>query len=184
MTEGIRSIALVGTLDTKGNEFAFLKELIKELGGRAVVVDTGIIGDPPFTPDVCADDVARAAGTSLTQLRAGGDKAGAIGAMQTGSAAIVRRLYDEGQISAAVSLGGGQGTLIASAALRALPPGVPKLMVSTVAAVGTGVSHIVGDSDVMVTSPVVDISGLNSLARIIIANAARAIMGMVTFADS
>jgi uncharacterized protein (UPF0261 family) len=170
-------VAILGTLDTKGVEFAFLKARIEAEGAATVTIDVGILGVPAFAPEVTADEVARAAGADLAALRDKGDRGEAVAAMARGAAEVVARLHREGRIDAVVSMGGGGGTAIATAAMRALPVGVPKLMVSTLAA--GDVRAYVGVSDVTMMPAVVDIAGVNRVSARIIANAAAAVAGMV-----
>ena len=170
-------VAILGTLDTKGVEFAWLKARVEAAGAATLVIDVGILGAPAFPPDVTADEVARAAGADLAALRARGDRGEAVAAMAKGAAEVVARLHREGRIDGIVSMGGGGGTAIATAAMRALPVGVPKLMVSTLAA--GDVRAYVGVSDVTMMPAVVDVAGINRISARIIANAAAAIAGMV-----
>jgi len=172
-----KTILLIGTLDTKGTEFAYVRDLIHARGHRVLMVDTGVLGDPLFTPDIGADEVAAAAGTSLKRLRERGDRGEAIDAMIQGVRTLVPRLYAEGRFDGVLSLGGGGGTNVATSAMRELPVGVPKLMVSTVASADT--RPYVGVKDITMMYSVVDIAGLNPLSRRILANAVGSICGMV-----
>lgn len=172
------TVVLVGAFDTKGAEFEFVRGLIAGRGLDTIVVDFGIIGEPSFTPDISADEVARAGGRSLAELREKGDKTLAMRTMSNGLAAVVGRLYAEGRLGGILGMGGGGGTSLATAAMRGLPVGVPKLMVSTMAA--GDVSVYVGTTDITMMPSVVDVQGLNSVSRRIYANAAGAIAGMVT----
>lgn len=172
-----RTVLLVGTLDTKGDEFHYVRELLHGHGLRTVVMDAGVLGEPTFTPDITAREVAAAGGASLEELRARADRGEAVSAMIAGVRALVPRLHEEGRFHGVLGLGGGGGTVIATAAMRELPVGVPKLMVSTLAASDT--RPYVGVSDVTLMYPVVDIAGLNVVSRRILANAAGAIRGMV-----
>ena len=172
-----KTIGIVGTLDTKGMEFQFIKEQIEASGTSTCVVNTGIIGEPPFEPDVSAGEVAEAAGTSLQGLQDGGDRGVAVAAMAEGAAKIIAELQSDGKIDGVISLGGSAGTTIGTTAMRAVPVGVPKIMVSTLASGDT--SPYVDTKDVSMMYSVVDIAGINSLSRQILANAAGAIVGMV-----
>ncbi len=172
-----RTVLLLGTLDTKGAEFAYVRELIQARGHRVLVLNAGVLGEPGFSPDVSAAEIAAAGGNSLEELRRRGDRGEAVDAMIAGVRALVPRLYAEGGFDGILSLGGGGGTNIATAAMRELPVGVPKLMVSTVASSDT--RPYVGVKDVTMMYSVVDIAGLNPLSRRILANAAGAICGMV-----
>lgn len=172
-----RSVLLLGTLDTKGHEFEYVRDLIHARGLGTVVMDAGVMGEPAFAPDVEAAEVARAGGHSLQSLRERGDRGEAVDAMIAGVRALVPRLYEQGRIHGVLGLGGGGGTVIGTAAMRELPVGVPKLMVSTVASADT--RPYVGVRDVTMMYSVVDIAGLNRISRRILANAAGAICGMV-----
>ncbi len=172
-----RVVAILGTLDTKGVEFAFLKARVEAHGAATLMIDVGPLGPPAFAPDITADEVARAAGADIAALRTRGDRGEAVSTMAKGAAEIVARLYRGGRIDGIVSMGGGGGTAIATAAMRALPVGVPKLMVSTLAA--GDVRPYVGVSDVTMMPAVVDVAGINRISARIVANAAAAVAGMV-----
>ena len=172
-----KTVGIVGTLDTKGMEFRFIKEQIEASGTSTYTVNTGIMGEPSFEPDVSAGEVAAAAGTSLQALQDGGDRGVAVAAMAEGAAKIIAELQRDGKIDGVISLGGSAGTTIGTTAMRAVPVGVPKIMVSTLASGDT--SPYVDTKDVSMMYSVVDIAGINSLSRQILANAAGAIVGMV-----
>ncbi|TCC58205.1 UPF0261 family protein [Kribbella pittospori] len=172
------SVVLLGTLDTKGDEYAFVRDRLITAGLRVVVVDAGILGTPGLTADVTRDEVAAAADVDLTALRDAGDRGAAVTAMAAGAAAVVRRLYDEGRCDGALALGGTGGTSIAAAAFRGLPLGVPKVIVSTAAAGDT--SAYLRETDLVLMPSVVDVAGVNRLSARILANAAAAVAGMVT----
>ena len=172
-----KTVGIVGTLDTKGMEFQFIKEQIEASGPSTCVVNTGIVGEPPFEPDVSAGEVAEAGGTSLQALQDGGDRGVAVAAMAEGAAKVIAQLHSDGKIDGVISLGGSAGTTIGTTAMRAVPVGVPKIMVSTLASGDT--SPYVDTKDVSMMYSVVDIAGINSLSRQILANAAGAIVGMV-----
>jgi len=171
------SVVIVGTLDTKGEEIGFARDVIESQGVDVHVVDAGVVGDPEFEPDTSAADVAEAAGTTLDALRADADRGEAMEAMGEGAAAIATRLHDEGVLDGVLGLGGSGNTSIATTAMRALPVGVPKLMVSTMAS--GDVEPYVGAKDVAMMYSVADIEGLNRLSRRVISNAALAMVGMV-----
>ena len=171
-----KTVGIVGTLDTKGIEFQFIKERIEASGTSTCVVNTGILGEPYFEPDVSAGEVAEAGGTSLQALQDGGDRGVAVAAMAEGAAKIIAQLQSDGKIDGVISLGGSAGTTIGTTAMRAVPVGVPKIMVSTLASGDT--SPYVDTKDVSMMYSVVDIAGINSLSRQILANAAGAIVGM------
>ena len=170
------TVVLVGTLDTKGDEYAFLAERIRDHGVDVVLVDAGIMAEPRTTPDVTRVEVAGAAGADVAALAAAGDRGAAIATMARGAAEIVKRLHGEGRLDAIGALGGSGGSALATQAMRKLPIGVPKLMVSTVASGDT--SPYVGSVDVTMMYSVVDIAGVNRVSARIIANAAGALAGM------
>jgi uncharacterized protein (UPF0261 family) len=170
------SVILIGTLDTKGQEIAFVRRLLVQQGVEALVVDAGV-REPVFLPDVSAVDLYAAAGTSLEAVRQANDRGNAIEAAARGAAEVARRLHREGKVQGVLGLGGSAGTTIGSAAMRALPFGVPKLLVSTLAS--GQVRHYVGVSDILMLYSVVDISGLNRISRTVLTNAALAMAGMV-----
>jgi uncharacterized protein (UPF0261 family) len=171
-----RTVAVVGTLDTKGADFAFLRDEIERRGCDTIVIDTAVVGESAFEPDVTREEVARAAGVELSALVERRDRGEAVAAMARGAAEVVTRLHREGKIHGVVAMGGGAGTLVGSTAMRALPVGVPKLLVSTVAS--GDVAAYVGITDVTMMHSVVDVAGVNSISRTIYTNAAAAIAGM------
>jgi uncharacterized protein (UPF0261 family) len=170
------TIAIIGTLDTKGEEFRFLKEEIERRGARALVVHTGIMGEPLFAPDVDAERVARAGGEGLEALRARGDRGHAVSVMAAGVAALAPELHREGRLDGVISLGGSAGASIGTAAMRALPIGVPKVMITTLASGNT--RPYVDIADVTMIYPVVDIAGLNRISRQVIRQGAAAVVAM------
>lgn len=171
------SVLLIGTLDTKGQEYAYVRDRIRAAGHDTIVMDLGILGEPSFAPDIPAGEVARAGGGDLDGLRARGDRGAAIEVMQRGACALVQTLFADGRFDGVAGLGGGGGTAMIAAAMRTLPVGVPKLIVSTMASGNT--APYVGVKDLTLMSSVVDIAGLNPLSRRILANAAAAVAGMV-----
>jgi uncharacterized protein (UPF0261 family) len=171
----VATVVLLGTLDTKGDEYAFLRDRLLELGIEAILVDAGV-NEPRIEPDISREEVARAAGADIAQLAAAGDRGAAVTAMAGGAEAVVQRLHAEGRLDGILALGGSGGSSIATRAMRALPVGVPKLMVSTVASGDT--RPYVGAVDVTMMYSVVDISGVNRVSARIMSNAAGAIAGM------
>ncbi len=172
------AIVIVGTLDTKGEEVAFAREIIEDHGADTHIVDAGVLGEPDFDPDTPADEVAAAGGTTLERHREERDRGKAIEAMGEGAAAVVTDLYEGGSLDGVLGLGGSGNTSIATAAMRALPVGVPKMMVSTMASGDT--EPYVGISDVTMMYSVGDIEGLNQITRTVISNAALGLVGMAT----
>ena len=172
-----KTVVIVGALDTKGDDFRYVKELIEGAGLATLVVDFGVMGPPTLEPDVTREEVVAAAGGDLTRIASGDHKDEAMGAMAAGLTVVVGRLHADGRLDGILSMGGSGGTSIATAAMRALPVGVPKLMVSTMG--GGDVSAFAGTKDVTFMPSVVDVAGLNRISRQIYANAAGAIVGMV-----
>ena len=173
-----KTIAIIGALDTKGQEFEFLKNEIEKRGCQTFVINVGVLGNPLFTPDVAADEVAHAGGIPLIELVQRADRGEAMSVMTAGSAKVVSKYYKEGKFDGIISMGGGGGTVMGASAMRALPVGVPKLMVSTIASGDT--SAYVGTSDITMMPSIVDVAGLNRISRTIFTNAAGAICGMVS----
>jgi uncharacterized protein (UPF0261 family) len=172
----LATVVLLGTLDTKGTEYAFLRERLREHGVDVLLVDAGV-HEPAVEPDIARDEVARAGGADVSALAAAGDRGAAVAAMAAGAEEIVERLHAEGRLDGILALGGSGGSSIATRAMRALPVGVPKLMVSTLASGDT--RPYVGAVDVTMMYSVVDIAGINRVSARIMANAAGAIAGMV-----
>jgi uncharacterized protein (UPF0261 family) len=170
-------IAIIGALDTKGAEFAFLKGQIEKRGHKTLTIDMGILEPPKFKPDVSRDDVAAAGGIDLAALAAAKDRGQSVAAMTKAAEAIALKLHGEGKFDAIIGMGGTAGSAMCSAAMRALPLGVPKVLVSTVA--GTDVSGYVGVKDIVMIPSIVDVSGINSISGQVIAQAAGAVVGMV-----
>jgi len=173
----VPTVALIGTLDTKEAEYAFMADRIRELEVDVLLVDAGILGQPGVAPDIAREDVATAGGGALASLLAADDRGAAVEAMARGAAAIALSLFNDGRLDGVAALGGSCGTAIATAAMRALPVGVPKLMVSTMASGDT--RPYVGASDVTMMYSVVDVAGVNQISAEILTNAAGAIAGMV-----
>ena len=172
-----KTVVIIGALDTKGAEFAFVKGLIEAEGVEVLVVDFGTMGEPAFAPDVTRAEVAAAAGGDIARFAGGEHKDEAMQTMANGLAVVVRGLYDEGRLGGILGMGGTGGTSIATTGMRTLPVGVPKVMVSTVA--GGDVSAYAGARDITFIPSIVDVAGINSISRAIYANAAGAIAGMV-----
>lgn len=172
------TVVVVGTLDTKGREVAFCADRVREAGARPLVVDIGVLeptaGAERPPADVSAEEGARAAGRSLAELRTGGEtasaRASALEVMSQGLTVILRDLYAQGRCDGVLGLGGSSGSNVVSAALRALPVGVPKVIVSTMASGDVG--PFVGTRDICLMYSVTDIAGLNRISRAVLANAA------------
>ncbi|EGD52602.1 Uncharacterized conserved protein UCP033271 [Thermoanaerobacter ethanolicus JW 200] len=172
-----KTIVLLGTFDTKGREFAYIKEIIEKRGHQTILIDAGIMGSPLIQPDISRKEVAFKGGSTIEELVSKKDRGFAIDIMSKGASAIVQELYKEGKLDGIISLGGSGGTALATAAMRTLPVGIPKVMVSTMASGDT--KPYVGVKDISMMYSVVDISGINRLSASILTNAAGAICGMV-----
>lgn len=169
------AVVLLGTFDTKGVEFRFVRDLLAEQGVATLTIDAGSQGPPAFEPDRKREEVFAAAGTSVAAI--GQDRGKAVEAAARGAARLVADLHGQGLVDGVLGLGGSAGTTIGTAAMRALPFGVPKLMVSTLAS--GQVQQYVGVRDILMLHSVVDISGLNRISRTVLNNAAQAMAGMV-----
>ena len=170
------TVVLLGTLDTKGVEFGFVRDRLQEKGCDVILVDVGVTGSPQADADIGRDAVAAAASAELAELVARDDRGYALDAMGRGATCVVGGLHAEGRLDCLLSLGGSGGSSIATAAMRSLPIGVPKLMVSTIAS--GDVASYVGQSDIAMMYSVLDVSGLNAVSRRIYENAAAAAAGM------
>jgi uncharacterized protein (UPF0261 family) len=174
-------ILVVGTLDTKGYEIAYVRDRIEAFGAEATVLDSGILGDPPngCEADFSREAVAEAAGQRLDEVRAAGTRGAAVEIMIRGVRAIALDLWQRGELQGVISLGGAEGALLGAAAMHALPVGVPKVLVSPSASGRRPFAPFVGTKDVLVMHSVIDILGLNPIARSVFDNAAAAVVGMV-----
>lgn len=170
-------VLVFATCDTKGAEATHLVECLRARGVTVRLVDTGGRADPDVAVDVTRAEVFRAAGTTVAEIDAHGDRGFAVDAAARGAAALALEAWERGELAGVIGLGGSAGTTIGTAAMRALPIGVPKLMVSTLAS--GPVRQYVGDKDVLMLNSVVDIAGVNRISRVVLANAAAALAGMV-----
>ena len=173
------AIYLLATLDTKGTEAGFVRDRLRELGFEVRVVDTGCLGGPAIAADVSREELFAAAGRSLAELVTANNRGAAVTAAAAGAARLVADAYARGEVDGVVALGGSAGTTIGTTAMRALPIGVPKVMVSTLAS--GQVRQYVGDKDVFMLNSIVDIAGINRISRRILSEAAAAIAGLVKF---
>eukprot|EP00913_Durusdinium_trenchii_P008931 g8397.t1 len=175
------SVYLISTLDTKGREIAFVRDLLAGLGVPVCVVDVGCLGEPAIAADIQRADIFVAAGTTLEAVQDRGDRGEAIAYAAKGVAAVVAERHAQGEVTGVLGLGGSAGTTIATSAMRELPLGLPKLMVSTLASGQT--RPYVGGKDILMLNSVVDISGINRISRKVLSQAARAMAGMVSFPE-
>ena len=168
---------MIGTLDTKGVEYQFAKERFKKSGLNTILIDAGIIGQSLVKADISNEEVARAGGEELSALKNLGDRGFAVSVMTQGVNQIVQDLYKKNQCDGVFALGGSGGSTISSFAMRNLPIGVPKVLVSTL--IASNASSFIGESDMALFASVVDIAGINSISAKVIANAVDATIGMI-----
>jgi uncharacterized protein (UPF0261 family) len=170
-------VVLVGALDTKGEEYLFVRNILEKLNIETITVNTGVLGNPLYTPDISSDEVANAAGSDLQTLISENDRGKAVAVMTKGAKSIMEQLSKNHEISGAFGMGGTAGTTVAAASMQTLTVGVPKILVSTVASGNT--RPYVGVKDITMMYSVIDIAGINQLSSKILSNAAYALAGMV-----
>jgi uncharacterized protein (UPF0261 family) len=175
-----KNVVLIGTMDTKGVEFAYLRDRLQELGLDTTVVDIGILGAPlGIEPDIDHAEVARRGGTNLEALQDAGSRGRAVEGMREAVKLLVRSLFREGELDAIIGMGGAEGAVMGAAAMMQLPIGVPKVLLSPIASGKHYFEPLVGTSDIMVMHSVVDILGLNPIACTVFDNVAAAMKGLV-----
>ncbi|RPH38463.1 MAG: UPF0261 family protein, partial [Planctomycetota bacterium] len=174
----MKTVYVLATLDTKGVEAAFVRDQLSALRVPAKIVDTGCIGTPAVQADIAREEIFKLAGTSLAAMREKNDRGEAVKAAALGVTRLLTDLHGRGEVAGVLGLGGSAGTIIGTSAMRALPIGVPKVMVSTLAS-GT-VRQFVGDKDILMLNSIVDILGINRISRPLLTNAARAVAGMAS----
>jgi uncharacterized protein (UPF0261 family) len=173
-------VVIIGTLDTKGPEIAYLRDRLRALGLETTVVDSGILGEPVgITPDISRAEAARYAGTTIEALRDAGSRGKAVHGMREALKKLTLDLYEQGKLQAIVSMGGAEGAVMGAAAMMQLPVGIPKVLVSPIASGKHYFDPLVGTSDIMVVHSIVDILGLNPIATTIFDNVAAALKGLV-----
>ena len=172
----MKSVAVLGTFDTKGKELKYIKECIEEHGLKTLCINTGVF-EPVVEPDISSAEVAAAVGADINAIVEKRDRATATEVLSKGTEKLIPQLYAEGKFDGIISIGGSGGTSLATPAMRQLPLGVPKVMVSTMAS--GDVSPYVGTSDIVMIPSVVDAEGLNDISKVIFSNAANAVVGMV-----
>lgn len=177
----MKTVAIAGTFDTKGNEYLYIKETFENMGFKTLTIHTGVF-EPKFTPDVSNAEVAKAAGVNIDEIIEKKDRAYATEILSKAMEKLVPELFEQGKFDGIISFGGSGGTSLATPAMRALPIGVPKIMVSTVASGNT--MQYIGTSDLIMMPSVVDVSGLNSISLKIFNNAIFAMAGMLSFEAS
>lgn len=171
------TIAVLGTLDSKAEEHGYVAETIRARGFETLLIDVGTGQDPKISPDITRHEVAEAAGIDLDELMQHQDRGECVVAMSEAAPILLSRLVEEGKIDGVISLGGGGGTAISTAAMRALPIGFPKVMVSTLAS--GNIAPYVGVKDIAMIPAILDVNGLNRISKLIFSRAAGAICGMV-----
>jgi uncharacterized protein (UPF0261 family) len=171
------TVLLIGTLDTKGDEYSFLRDRLNEAGVDVLLADVGTLEQPRAAADISREEVAGGTGADLAGLAQARDRGAAVTAMADAAAVLAKRLHDEGRIDGVLAAGGSGNTAIATRAMQALPVGVPKLMVSTMAAGDT--RDYVDARDVTMMASVADVAGVNPVSARVLANAAAAMAGMV-----
>ena len=173
------SILLIGTLDTKGPEIAYVRDRIRALGGEALVLDSGILGEPvDIVPDITRSDVALAAGSTIDALRNAGTRGAAVEKMKEGVKQVALDLFAQGDLQGVLCLGGAEGAVLGATAMRALPIGVPKILVTPLASGKRTFGTFMGTRDIFVLHSVIDIAGLNPISCAVFDNAAAAAVGM------
>ncbi|WP_078544674.1 Tm-1-like ATP-binding domain-containing protein [Litchfieldia alkalitelluris] len=172
-----KKVILIGSFDTKGTEFEFVKDTLERLGIETYLVDIGVLNTPQIQPDIPSSEVAKLAGTTLEVLRQDNDRGKAVSAMAEGVAKVMEQLIHKGIVAGVIGMGGTAGTTVGASAMKVVPIGIPKLLVSTVASGNT--RPYVGVKDVTMMYSVIDIAGINKLSSRILSNAAYAMAGMV-----
>jgi uncharacterized protein (UPF0261 family) len=175
-----KNVVIIGTLDTKGPEIAYLRDRLQDLGLQTTVIDSGILGEPlDIVPDISRAEAATYAGTTIEALQDAGSRGKAVHGMREALMVLTLELYKAGKLQAITSMGGAEGAVMGAAAMMQLPVGVPKVLVSPIASGKHYFDPLVGTSDIMVVHSIVDILGLNPIARTIFDNVAAALKGLV-----
>jgi uncharacterized protein (UPF0261 family) len=174
----VKRLLLIGSFDTKGEDYAFVGGQIERRGHQVITMDIGVIGTPQcITPDWSAEAVAARAGYTLAELRSLGDRGKALSLMALGAASLAGELYGQGQIDGVLGMGGTGGTSVIASVMRQLPFGFPKVLVTTAASGDT--RHIIGIRDIVLIPSIVDVAGVNRISRTVYIQAAGALCGMV-----
>lgn len=175
-----KNVVVIGTLDTKGPEIAYLRDRLIAFGLDTLVIDSGILGEPlDIVPDISRAEAAKYGGTTIEDLRNAGSRGKAVHGMREALKVLTLELYKSGKLQAITSMGGAEGAVMGAAAMMQLPVGVPKVLVSPIASGKHYFDPLVGTSDIMVVHSIVDILGLNPIARTIFDNVAAALKGLV-----
>lgn len=179
----MKSVLLIGTLDTKGPEIGYLRDRLRALGVDVIVADSGILGEPiDIVPDVTRQEVARLAGTTIEALRNAGSRGKAVHGMLAGLRALAVDLFAKGKLHGVATLGGAEGAVLGASAMMVLPIGIPKVIVTPIASGHRRFGPLVGTKDVFVVHSVIDILGLNPISVAVFDNVAAALAGMVLHA--
>ncbi len=175
-----KNVVIIGTLDTKGPEIAYLRNRIQALGLDTLVIDSGILEEPlDIVPDITRAEAATYAGTTIEALQNAGSRGKAVHGMREALKVLTLELYKSGKLQAITCMGGAEGAVMGAAAMMQLPVGVPKVLVSPIASGKHYFDPLVGTSDIMVVHSIVDILGLNPIATTIFDNVAAALKGLV-----
>jgi uncharacterized protein (UPF0261 family) len=177
-----KHLLIIATLDTKGRETDFVRDCARGLGVNPMTMDIGTLEKPPFSPDITRDELAQAVGVNLSELIAKKDRASAVKSMEDGGIMNARKLFQEGKLGGVIGLGGGTGTAIVSSIMRALPFGLPKVIVSTVAS--RDIRQFIGIKDIVMFHSVADLLGMNDFIRLILKQATHAVCGMMAGSGS
>ncbi|MEW6663721.1 MAG: Tm-1-like ATP-binding domain-containing protein [Thermodesulfobacteriota bacterium] len=178
-----RHIVILSTLDTKGEEARYLKDLIEARGFKTLLMDTSIGGEPTIPPDISSEEVARAGGGNIQEIRTSRNTGAVTPVMIRGASLKVQQLLAEGRVGGIISFGGASNTTSATSVMKALPFGIPKLMVSSTASMPAYAAKYIGTKDITMMHSVVDISGINDLTKAVLDRAAGGICGMVAASD-
>lgn len=177
----MHTVLIIGTLDTKGPEIAYLRDRLHALGVGTIVADSGILGEPlDIVPDVTREEVARLAGSTIETLRQAGSRGKAVHGMLPGLRQLALDLFAKGRLQGVVTLGGAEGAVLGASAMMALPIGVPKIIVTPIASGHRKFGPLVGTKDITIIHSVIDILGLNPISTTIFDNVAAALFGLVT----
>ena len=174
----MKTIAIAGTFDSKGTEYLYVKKLIESFGVKTFTIHIGVF-EPEFKPDVSNREVATAVQANIDEIVQKRDRALATEILSKGIEVLLPKLYEQGKFDGILSFGGSGGTALITPAMRKLPIGVPKVMVSTMASGNT--EPYVGTSDIVMIPSIVDVAGLNVISTKIFDNAVFAILGMVNY---
>ena len=173
-------VLVIGTLDTKGPEVAYVRDKLKEFGLNPYVIDVGILGEPVgITPDFSIAQLAQFGGTTIEKVQNAGSRGAAVELMREFVVKKVKEMVAQNEVIGAIGLGGAEGGVMTAAALMELPIGAPKIVISPIASGKHEFAPLVGTTDMMTMHSIVDILGLNDISKTIFDNAAAAVFGMI-----